>query len=200
MSFIKERTVQEQANVLAGYLPNDDLHISKNIEGSNLRNVLIGLADQWLNFRSSVNNTYAEYDPRETTDLIEEWEGFVGIPDGCIDNTGTLEERRTNILLKLSGINATTAQQFETIASTLGFDVTVTAGVTAERFPLTFPFTLIGASEERFTIVVNLDASLQPSGFPLTFPFELTSGAPAILECLFNKIKPANTIVLFRYS
>ena len=102
MSFIKQRTTTQQTDVLAGYLPNDDLHALKNKDGSNIRKVLIGLAAQWGRFRDTINEVYAEYDPENTTALIEEWEEFVGIPDECISNDGTLEERRVNILLKLS--------------------------------------------------------------------------------------------------
>jgi uncharacterized protein YmfQ (DUF2313 family) len=200
MSFIKQRTATEQTDVLAGYLPNDDLHAQKNKEGSNIRKVLIGLAAQWGKFRDTINEVYAEYDPNNTTALIEEWEEFVGIPDACISNNGTLEQRRVNILLKLSGVNATTAKQFETIAAVLGYTVVVENGVDTSTFPLTLPFILLSEATAPFTIVVTLDASLKPSGFPLTLPFKLSLQAPDLLLCFFEKLKPANTKLVFRYS
>ena len=200
MTFIEPITSQEQTNILAQYLRNDRLHLSKNIEGSNLRRILIGLAGQFIRFKDKANQIYDEYDPNYTTDLIEEWEEFVGIPDDCIGNSGTLEERRINILLKLSGINATTAKQFEYIASILGFDIKVETGFDSSTLPLTLPFLLISEEEILFTIVVTLEASLKPSGLPLTLPFTLGILAPEILRCLFDKLKPANTKVLFRYA
>lgn len=200
MSFVKVRTSTEQTDVLAGYLRNDRLHTAKNIEGSNLRKVLIGLAVQWGAFRDSVNEVAYEYDPRNTTALIQEWETFVGIPDSCISNTGTLEQRRLNILLKLAGINATTKEQFENIALILGYTVVVETGIETSTFPLTLPFILLSAGDAPFTIVVTLDASLQPSGFPFTFPFTLNDGVPDALLCFFEKLKPANTQLFFRYS
>jgi hypothetical protein len=51
---------------------------------------LVGLASQFIRFRDKVNEIYDEYNPTITTNLIEEWETVVGIPDGCIGNTGTL--------------------------------------------------------------------------------------------------------------
>lgn len=200
MTFIETRTQEQQANKLATYLPNNDLYTGKNRDGSNLRKVLLGLAQQWLDFRGLVNDVQEQYNPTSTTDLIEEWEAFVGIPDDCLDNTGTLEQRRLNILLKLAGINATTAQQFENIAAVLGYGVTVETGYDYGTFPFTFPFILLTSTDVPFTIVVTLDASLEPSGFPFTFPFELTSGVPNILLCFFEKLKPANTQVFFRYE
>jgi uncharacterized protein YmfQ (DUF2313 family) len=200
MTFVNIRSSSEQTDVLAGYLPNDRLHALKNKEGSNLRKVLIGLAAQWGVFRDSINEVYDEYNPNNTTALIEEWETFAGIPDSCISNTGTLEQRRLNILLKLSGINATTKKQFETIALTLGYTVVVETGIETSTFPLTLPFILLSAVAAPFTIVVTLPASLAPSGFPLTLPFTLASYAPSILNCFFQKLKPANTNIVFRYS
>jgi uncharacterized protein YmfQ (DUF2313 family) len=200
MSLLPSRTETEQTDVLAQYLRNDRLHQSKNIEGSNFRKVLIGLAQEWLRFRDKADEVYDEYDPNNTTALITEWETMVGIPDECIGNTGTIEERRTNVLLKLAGINATTAEQFEVIAATLGIPVVVEPGYESSTFPLTLPFTLFGEDEVPFLIVVTLDAALQPSGLPETLPFTLTNDVPDVLECLFNKLKPANTTIIFRYS
>jgi hypothetical protein len=34
----------------------------------------------------------------------------------------------------------------------------------------------------------------------LTLPFTLSEPEPVILNCLFNKLKPANTQLFFRYS
>ena len=200
MSFLKNRTLTEQTDILAGYLKNDILHQAKNKEGSNLRKVLAGLAGEWLRFRDKVNEVHSEYNPTKTTNLLEEWERFVGIPDCCFSNTGSIEQRRLNVLLKLAGINATTAKQFENIAAILGYNVDVETGVDASTFPMTFPFIFMDPAEAPFIIVVTLDISLKPSGFPLTFPITLTSEVPEILQCLFEKLKPANTSLYFRYS
>lgn len=194
------RTQEQQADILAQYLRDDPLHQAKNKEGSTLRKILLGLACEWLNFKNKITEVYQEYNPQNTTALIEEWEGFVGIPDSCIAVASTLEQRRLNILLKLAGINATTAKQFKNIAAILGYSIEVSNGVDTSTFPLTLPFLLISEDSAPFTIVITLPASLQPSGFPLTLPFTLTAQQPAILNCLFNKIKPANTQLFFRYS
>jgi uncharacterized protein YmfQ (DUF2313 family) len=198
---LKERTEEEQATVLAGYLPNDQLWLDKNVDNSPLRGILLGLASQWIDFRNSGNELCEQYDPTTTTSLIEEWEAFVGIPDHCFDNTGSLELRRKNILLKLAGINATTAKQFEDIAAILGFDVTVEPGADSpsSTFPMTFPFLLVDPDDAPFVIIVNIDDP-GTEGFPYTFPFTLSSGVSELLQCLFDKLKPANTIVYFNNS
>ena len=197
---IKQRTQPQQADILAQYLRDDNLHEAKNRDDSTLRKILLGLASEWLNFRDKINEVVNEYNPQKTTTLIQEWEEFVGIPDDCIPVASTIEQRRLNVLLKLAGINATTEKQFKNVASILGYNIEVSNGVSTSTFPLTLPFLLISEASAPFTIVITLSSSIKPSGFALTFPFTLTSQQPAILDCLFNKLKPANTQLFFRYS
>ena len=200
MSFIKERNQDEQANVLAQYLPNDPMWNDKNADGTPLRKILLGLAAQWLELRATGNQTVEEYDIRKTTLLLEEWEKTVGIPDCCLTiNNKTLEQRRTNVLLKLAGINATTAKQFKTIAMILGYDIDVNAGKESpySTFPMTLPFILMDPTDAIFSIVVTINDPVSTGGFPLTLPFTLASGATEILSCLFDKLKPANSLIFF---
>lgn len=196
----KERSQTQQADILSQYLRDDRLHEAKNTEDSTLRRILIGLASEWLNFRNKINEVSNEHNLQKTTALIQEWEQFVGIPDDCIPVASTIEQRRLNVLLKLAGIDATTEKQFKNVASILGYNIEVSNGVSTSTFPLTLPFLLISEASAPFTIVITLPSSIKPSGFPLTFPFTLTSQQPAILDCLFNKLKPANTQLFFRYS
>ena len=196
----KERSQTQQADILSQYLRDDRLHEAKSREDSTLRRILIGLASEWLNFRNKINEVSNEYNLQKTTALIQEWEQFVGIPDSCISVASTIEQRRLNVLLKLAGINATTEKQFKNVASILGYNIEVSNGVSTSTFPLTLPFLLISEASAPFTIVITLPSSIKPNGFPLTLPFTLTSQQPAILDCLFNKLKPANTQLFFRYS
>jgi uncharacterized protein YmfQ (DUF2313 family) len=197
---LEVRTKEQQANILAQYLRDDILHQAKNKDESVLRKILIGLASGWLDFRDKINEVANEYNPKNTTALIEDWEEFVGIPDSCIQVASTIEQRRLNILLKIAGINATTEKQFKNIASILGYSIEVSNGVSTSTFPLTLPFLLISEASAPFTIVITLPISAQTSGFPLTLPFTLSEPEPVILNCLFNKLKPANTQLFFRYS
>jgi uncharacterized protein YmfQ (DUF2313 family) len=188
-----------QTDILAQYLRDDRLHEAKNKEGSTLRKILEGLALEWLNFNDKLDKVSNEYNPTSTTDLIQDWETFVGIPDSCISVASTLEQRRLNILLKLAGVNVSTETQFKNIAAILGYNIQVSNGIVTSTFPLVLPFLLIEEASAPFTIVITLPSSLAPKGFPLTLPFTLTSQQPQILNCLFNKLKPANTQLFFRY-
>lgn len=196
----KQVTLQDQANKLAQYLPNSREYEAKNIKDSNLRKILIGLSSEFLRLRSKVNYIYEQYDPRTTTDFIEEWESDVGIPDDCFSRNVSLEQRRQQVLLKIAGLNATTSEQFENIGNILGFNIVVTNAVDDATFPLTFPLLLASEEEKRFIIVVKLLDQQAGERFPLTFPLTFNSQFPAILRCLFEKIKPAHCKIFFRYQ
>jgi uncharacterized protein YmfQ (DUF2313 family) len=203
MAFLDPVTLEEQTQILAQYLRNDRLHCLKSLEGSNIYKVLFGLAAQFIVFRDMADRLYEEYDPSVTTDLIAEWETFVGIPDSCISNTDSLDQRRKNILLKLMGIEATTAKQFKDTAEAFGYsNITVepAAESSATTFPYTFPIVLLSEAELPFTIIVTMEEKYQPQVFPLTFPITLSDPGPTILSCLFEKLKPAHTKIIFRYK
>jgi uncharacterized protein YmfQ (DUF2313 family) len=196
---IKNITLEQQAEKLAQYLPDSKDFQAKNIEGSQLRKVLIGLASEFLRTRNKVNYIYGQHNPLTTEDMLEEWETTVGIPDDCFSRNATVNQRREQVLLKLVGMNATTKEQFIKIADILGYGIQVSNGVDTSTFPLTFPFLFMDEAEKDFIIVIKILSEPKAETFPLTFPFTLNSDFPEILKCLFEKIKPAHTRVYYQY-
>jgi len=196
---IENRTQQEQARVLANYLRNDNLHEAKNKEESNLYKVLLGLAEGWLDFRENANDIIDNYNINNSLLLIDEWEKAVGIPDDVFSVASDIETRRKNVLLKIAGSKAETKEQFENIAQILGFNIQVEPAFQYCKFTYTFPVLLVSQGSKPFIIVVNIDKSFKPNGFPFTFTFKFSTSSVNILKLFFNKIKPSNTIIVFRY-
>jgi len=196
---IEKRTQQEQARILANYLRDDKLHEAKNQENSNLYKILIGLAEGWLDFRENANDVVDNYNINNSLLLIEEWEQMVGIPDNIFDISGDIETRKRNILLKLAGSKAETKEQFERIGKILGFDIQVEPAFKYSRFTYTFPVLLLNEGSSPFVILVNINKSLKPNGFSFKFTFKFSIDSADILKLFFNKIKPSNTIIIFRY-
>jgi len=196
---IVQHSKETHADALADYMPNGKLFEAKKINNSNFRQLLVGIASELFNAEGYLVTLDKEYLPDETVLFIEEWESAVGIPDDCFKISGTTDERRKNILIKLASLGVQTSDDFESLGDIFGVDVTVNAGIdVGSTFPMTFPFTFFdSATDARFTIVVDftVDAS---SRFPLTFPFTFGSEEISILECLFNKLKPANCNIIFR--
>ncbi len=196
---IENRTQQEQARVLANYLRNDNLHEAKNKEQSNLYKILVGLAEGWLDFRENAKDIIDNYNINHSLLLIEEWEKAVGIPDNVFSVASDIETRRKNVLLKIAGSKAETKEQFENIGKILGFDIQVEPAFQYSKFTYTFPVLLLSEASKPFVIVVNIDKSLKPNGFPFTFTLNFSINPADILKLFFNKIKPSNTIIVFRY-
>jgi len=199
MSFLKDLTQEQQTDVLAQYLPSGRIYSKKFDDQSNLRKILFGLAAVWLEDRKLLNELFDEYDPETTTKFIEEWEKTVGIPDDCFNNLGTDEERRKNILLKLTGINTTTKEQFEALAVILGIGVNVISGFEESVLPQIIPFIILDGIAVSYTIVVEVTVEPTPSIIPQIIPFIIQESGSTLLECLFNKLKPANTQIIFKF-
>lgn len=143
-------------------------------------------AEEYLKRELNVSTTY---------DLIDTWEAEVGIPDSCFSKTGSIEQRRNQVLTKLTA-HVQTDQDFVDLAAKLGVEVTVTPKVQGViGFPYLFPFTFDG-TEEFFTIVVDIIGWIPTGGFPYLFPFNFGFDQySSQIQCLFDKLKPANCII-----
>lgn len=191
MSLFKLRSNSDTASSIAAYLPNDRLFAAKNVEGTNLRALLKGMAWEFMKVQSLLNELPDEYLPDTTTKLIAEWESALGIPDGCFKATGDNDERRRDILIKLAALGAQTGLDFEGVADLFGLVTTVTPGLdSVEVFGG-------GDSEARFTIVIDVTAEVV-DGFEYSFPLPFISSTTQLMECVLNKIKPANCNILVR--
>jgi uncharacterized protein YmfQ (DUF2313 family) len=195
---VTPHNLTEHARALAAYLPNGKTFEAKNLAGSNFNQLLRGLAGELFTAEGYLITLEREYFPDATVLFLDEWEQALGIPDACFSGTGTLNERRRDILVKLASLGVQTADDFVELGAVFGVTVTITPGVEAGSFPMTFPFVLFGSpSEARFTIFVTL-SGVDISTFPYTFPILFGSTEIGVLECLFKRLAPDNCNVVFK--
>ena len=195
MILFQRRDLEEYTDSLAAYMPGGQLFAAKSLQDSNYRKLLRGVAGEL--FRA--NGLLREYDilPDTTVKFIEEWESAVGIPDACFKGTGTINQRRRDVLVKLSALGVQTAQDFVDLAAIFGVDVTVRGGSVNGCFPLVFPIILFDTEKDaRFTIIVQFTVD-GANRFPLVFPFPFGDGDISLIECVFRRLKPANCDILF---
>ena len=193
-------TKEQQTNILAQYLRNDRLHAGKNIEGHILRQILEGFAVSFLDFRNNLIQLETEMDINKANALLDFYELLVGIPDDCLPIADTIELRRRNILFKFAWLQGNLKKQFEYILNLLGItSFTVQSASESLTLPLTLPFTLFGAEEINYTMVVTLPLSIKPQILPQTLPFTLGSATFDLIQCLFNKLKPAHTQIFYQF-
>jgi uncharacterized protein YmfQ (DUF2313 family) len=205
MTNFQSHTVEEHQRALGQYFLNDRTATNKNIIGSNLYKMFYGLAGEFKRVDDLFQSVWDGTNILTTTDVnyMSLWEGAVGIPDDVFVNTASLsiDERRSQVLIKLTSLGVLTEQDFIDLAALFGYVVEISNGIEYGTFPLTFPFTFFSTPKQaRFTMIVNMPTSLAPTSvFPLVFPFTFSDGGGSILELLFRKIKPANTTIVFNY-
>jgi uncharacterized protein YmfQ (DUF2313 family) len=194
VSIVRSKT--EQAISLAKYLPSGRLFRQAYNSSSNLHKFLKGLASELVLADEYLRTYVHETIPSRTTLFLEEWERTVGIPDDCFPGTGDIDTRRTHVLIKLASLGVQTSQDFEDLAALFGVTVTVGSGVDFASFPMELPMLLLSPTEARFTIIVLFTVTT-PNEFPMTFPITFGDQVIAIVQCLFNKLKPANCQTIF---
>lgn len=202
LSFEKNQTQEGQARQLARHMPEGRVWANKFRITSTLGKLTYALSGEWLRFQQLVSKVLREADINQTSDLIEEWEKSVGIPNAYFSNVGvSIERRRLQVLLMLTDFGgAQTEEDFERIAELFGFtDVTVRNGNSA-LFPISFPLLFFSGDGKtaRHTIFVTLPSSALV--FPLAFPLQFSADSGFILERIFRALLPANVDVQFLFG
>lgn len=197
-SAFKTRTVKDYAQSLANYLPSGPLFAAKNKTESNLRSLIQGLAFTLFDVNGYIKEFTDDISPVATRKFLEEWENALGLPDEClnepIDDLSN-NERRRNIIAKLSYMTCQTGTDIEELASWFGYDVTVYAG----NDPTTPHDAVTGLTthEKRFTIVVQYNSGAIPAVFTYTFPMPFGEGIDKLVKCVIRKVIPSNCNLVF---
>ncbi len=203
------RSLEEQTNSFASYLPTGRAWGAKNLPGTVMRGMLEGLAGELIRNEALITEFRDEIIPDETTLFIGEWEQALGIPDKCFTGRGTDDERRRDVLAKLASLGVQTAEDMRLLALRIyGISLTVTTPTKDETnvFPYTFNpsggadptgdagsfFFNVSGKESRFQIIINYADTPVGSTFPYTFPIPFIERGVPIIECLFALLRPAN--------
>ena len=139
--------------------------------------------------------------PSLTHELLSEWEEFLGLPDACepADAEFTLERRRAAIVARLRTIVSPSPGYFIDLAASLGYEITI-----EECHPFTTESTcdlpIYDDAWAYVWIVAGRGDQQQWFTTLSTVDERLSSGEPNPLECLFGKLKPSHTIVLFEFT
>jgi hypothetical protein len=153
--------------------------------------------------------------PDETQLYLEEWERALGIPDGCFTGTGTEFTRRRDINVKIASLGVQTAADFVALGAMFGAVITVNGGMAhlptgAEGgYGTAMPLlpnpalpppasqdVFADEKEARFTVVVAESAQIGQR-FTYSFPLPFTSADRVTMQCLIERLVPANCQVYF---
>ncbi len=203
------RTRDEQTNSLANYFPPGRAFASVNAEGTVARALLAGLSGELVRSEALVEEFRDQIIPDKTVLYVDEWERALGIPDDCFQGTGSLDERRADVLAKLASLGVQTNEDFRRLAlQAYGVELTLVnpSRSTDNIFPYVFNPTgepdpnndggsfvfNLSDREARFQLVIVYNNLPTAVVFPYTFPMPFGTREQAIIECLFTKLRPAN--------
>jgi len=181
-----------------------------------LMRAMTGLAQVWGFVDSRAADLLErESDPRETVELLPDWERNWGLPDPCFTPTPTIGERQAMLVFKMTMLGGQSRAFFQSLAVWLGYDITIeeyspfmagvsSVGDTRFLYDNHHPRWQIGPPEMRFYWTIHTgQASLtwfRASKGQAGVDPHLRIGTAEDLECLFQRWKPAHTQIVFDYS
>jgi len=179
---IKKYTTDEWIGFLNHFLPNGEAFVAKYVEGTNLRAYQKAKSQEFKRFGDFIADLISEVLPSTSINLLSEWEAYLGIPDSCIPLANTLQERRDNVILKLTSLAYQTEQHLIDLADAYGFTITFSLST---GFNYTLPFVLNNNERSLFLISGN---------------FSTSPDKAAVFQCLIRSLIPANKTVVFQES
>lgn len=194
-----EPTTDNYVSVLQKLLPRGAAW--PKTPGATLTKLLRGLVGVFVAVHIRLIELLIELDPRDTTEMLTDWEALAGLPDSCCAADVTDEERRQAVIAKLTTLRRPTIQYYMDLAVALGEpDVTIT-----EFTPLTCEShceSPVVDTTWRFVWQVNI-----PNRVDVRSYFRAGSRCggrvdeydKGRLECQLKRLKPAYTYVKFNY-
>jgi uncharacterized protein YmfQ (DUF2313 family) len=139
--------------------------------------------------------------PAYTVKFIDEWERVCGLPDACtVLGSQALAERRTSVVAKLGSSGGQSRAYFIGIAKAMGYPSATITEFRPRRCGQRFN-TLYGGLDWAHVWQMNLPAQKvtpRVSGSPTGERYRVWGDA--VLECTINQLKPAQTLVQFKYE
>lgn len=166
-----------------------------------MRDLTRGLAEEFSRVDARGDDLLQAVLPDTTVEMLSDWERAAGLPDSCVPDGQTLQERRNALLSRLAGTGGQSIAFFTELAAYLGFAITITefrpfraginrAGDAVYGEDWLFAWRINGPE----VTIIEFRAGLSAAGEPLR------KWGNELLECVFNRIKPAHTILLFGYG
>lgn len=167
-----------------------------------IRAALAAIADELERVDARAAALMRELDPRQTAELLLEWERELGLPDCCTPASQTQAERRAAVIQKLLTEGGQSATFYIALARVLGYEARVieyrpfqagrsVAGDAITNGPWVFRW-LLAVSDA--VPVRPFKAGQGAAGDPLR-----TWGNER-LECVITAARPAHTVVGFAYG
>jgi len=192
-------SAHDYTDQLAQLMPRGVLWDDLTQNDSEFMNWLAALAEEFARIDARATDIIDETDPRTMYEMLYDWEQYLNLPDACVGQAETLEQRREAVHQLLTSVGGQSRQYFITVASRIGFVISIT------EFN---PFTVSSLVDEavlgqnwQFAWQVNAPAETVTELTVLSDVNSALAGwGNSRLECILNRLKPAHTTILFSYG
>lgn len=202
------RTLNSYAHALGALMPRG--RVWPEGGGPVWAQLIRALAVEFRRIDARALRLIEEADPRTCGETLEDWERVLALPDPCSPANATLAERRDAVVTLLRAEGGSSIAYFVGIAADLGHDITI-----KEHRPFVCGMSACGHQSEprtmgsptmRFVWTVTLSTArlryfrMGYGGSRAGEDTHLTITRATQIECLFNRLKPAHTTVVFDYD
>jgi len=142
---------------------------------------------------------HEEADPRTTLELLPDWERVTAMPDPCVIGEQTVSERQDAVVRVLTGTGGASRPYFIGLAADLGYDIEVEdytahtvgsdVGEPMRSIDWRWAWAIRAAEETVRALTVNSGVNEA-----------LASWGNERLECVFERLAPAHSILIFAYG
>lgn len=166
--------------------------------------LLRGLAEEFERIETRSGNLVRESDPRQSIELLSDWERVCGLPGDCaIAWDSTLQARRAAVVAQLTGAGGQRIAYFKQLASLLGLEIEVTeykpflAGLSrcGDRLNGDHDVRFVWSVVVKGQRVVRFRCGASVPGERL-----LDFARREDLECLLRLYAPAHTVLIIGYE
>ncbi|HEY1505768.1 MAG TPA: putative phage tail protein [Stellaceae bacterium] len=170
--------------------------------GALMQQLMLGLAGLDARVAQTLEDVLDQADPRGADESIDDWESNLGLPEACIGQLPTLQERQVAATAKYTSDGGQSEAYFIALAASLGYAITIdtftpfTCGLSRCGDPL-------GSKRMRFVWRVHVPgprATRFRCGVSRCGEKLLTIARAADLECELNKLGPAAGNLIFAYE
>jgi uncharacterized protein YmfQ (DUF2313 family) len=188
---------QSYASQLAKLLPRGLLwaETASNKVGS----LIDAMATEMARIDARSDDMLNEADPRTTFELLPDWERNYGLPENCSLEAQNLQERIESLVAKVNFEGSLSIPFFIELAASIGFEITITEfDVFTVDSDVDQP---LNGIEWRYTWQVNApEETITYFTVDSDVDMPLAKWGNQLLECTFNRTKPAHTTILFAYG
>lgn len=172
--------------------------------GSMLDSILHAIAAEFARVDAQADHVIEESDPRTSFNLLENWFTDWGIPSPCLAALAdpTLEEKRRELITKITSSRSLTARFFMDVAESLGYEATIE---TFEAFTVKDRVNkgLYGLEwNTAYAMAIRVKANSSQKLFNVTWTADqpLAVWGDRLFECLMRELVPAHVTAIFEYE